>query len=160
MICPKGDEEVRIPARVETIFASVLLAVAAPVGGATTAALAQSASASASTAPGSAQRRAILNALRPSVESEIGPEVEFVVREIRVVRGWAFVMAEPQRRGGGAIDGHRYYPYFDEMGGLTVTALLRYRNGRWNLVERVIGATDVWFCDRGPPGLTPSCTVN
>jgi hypothetical protein len=130
------------------------------VAGAPEAALAQHASASAPAAPGSAQRRAILNALRPAVEAQIGPDVEFVVREIRVVRGWAFVMAEPQRRGGGAIDGHLYFPYFDEMGGLTVTALLRYQYRRWNLIEQAIGATDVWFCDRGPPGLTPSCTVN
>ena len=146
--------------RIGTILASAVLVVAATVAGAPEAALAQHVSASAPAAPGSAQRRAILNALRPAVEAQIGPDVEFVVREIRVVRGWAFVMAEPQRRGGGAIDGHLYFPYFDEMGGLTVTALLRYQYRRWNLIEQAIGATDVWFCDRGPPGLTPSCTVN
>lgn len=146
--------------RIATILASFALAVAATMGGAATPALAQRASATAPAAPGSAQRRAILDALRPAVEAQIGPNVEFVVREIRVVRGWAFVMAEPQRWGRGAIDGHRYFPYFDEMGGLTVTALLRYRNGGWQLVEQAIGATDVWFCDRGPPGLTPSCTVD
>ena len=114
-------------------------------------------SATAPGAPDSPQRRAILDALRPAVEAQIGPDVEFVVRRIRVMRGWAFVMAEPQRRGGGAIDGHHYFPYFDEMGGLTVTAVLRFRNGRWTLVEQAIGATDVWFCDMGPPGLTPHC---
>jgi len=146
--------------RIGTMVASAALVVAATMVGAPEAALAQRVSASAPAAPGSAQRRAILDALRPAVEAQIGPNVEFVVREIRVVRGWAFVMAEPQRRGGGAIDGHLYFPYFDEMGGLTVTALLRYQYRRWNLVEQAIGATDVWFCDRGPPGLTPSCTVN
>ncbi len=143
--------------RIGIILARVALAAA--VAATPAAALAQGASATAPAAPGSAQRRAILDALRPAVEAQIGPDVEFVIREIRVVRGWAFVMAEPQRRGGGAIDGHLYFPDFDEMGGLTVTALLRHQNRRWNLVEQAIGATDVWFCDRGPPGLTPSCTV-
>lgn len=146
--------------RIGIIMAGAALAVVSTVAGSPGAAQAQAVSATAPATPGTAQRRAILDALRPAIEAQIGDDVEFVVRQIRVVRGWAFVMAEPQRRGGGAIDGHLYFPYFDEMGGLTVTALLRYRNRRWNLVEQAIGATDVWFCDRGPPGLTPSCTVN
>ncbi len=145
-----------VSVRLRMAVASAFLFVAATPSVSQAAALGQSATAPA--APGSAQRRAILDALRPSIETQIGSDVEFVVREIRVVRGWALVIADPQRRGGRAIDGHRYFPYFDEMGGLTVTALLRYQNRRWNLVEQAIGATDVWFCDRGPPGLTPSCS--
>ena len=105
-----------------------------------------------------ARRRAILDALRPSVEAQIGPNVEFVVRDFRVIGDWAFVLADPQRRGGGRIDGHLYFPQFDQMGGLTVTALLRFRHGRWHVIEKDIGATDVWYCGRGPRGLTPSCT--
>ncbi len=121
--------------------------------------LAQGVGATASPVAGSAQRRAILDAIRPGVEAQIGPNVEFVVRRIRVVRGWALVIADPQRRGGRQIDGHRYFPDFDNMGGLSVTAILRYQGGRWRVVEQAIGATDVWFCDMGPPGLTPSCHV-
>jgi hypothetical protein len=139
-------------------FAAALLASAAAGLSLSTTAFALEVSATAAPAPGSAQRRAILDALRPSIEAQIGPDVEFVVREIRVVGGWAFVAADPQRRGGGKIDGHHYFPHFDDMGGLSVTALLRYQNRRWNLVEQAIGATDVWFCDHGPPGLTPSCS--
>lgn len=107
--------------------------------------------------PGSPHRRAVLDALRPAVERRVGPNVEFVVREIRVIDGWAFVAATPQRRGGQPIDGRRYFPQFDAMGGIDVTALLRLRGGRWRLVEHAIGATDVWYCDRGPVGLTPRC---
>ena len=148
----------RIQGRWGLAVAVALLTVGAASFCPSTAAFGQSVTATAPAAPGSAQRRAILDALRPSIEAQIGPNVEFVVREIRVVRGWALVIADPQRRGGRAIDGHRYFPYFDEMGGLMVTALLRYQNRRWNLVEQAIGATDVWFCDRGPAGLTPSCS--
>ena len=148
----------RLEGRWEMAISAALLAAGAASFCPSTAAFGQRVSATAPVAPGSAQRRAILDALRPSIEAQIGPDVEFVVREIRVVRGWAFVLAEPQRTGGGAIDGHHYFPDFDDMGGLTVTALLRYQYHRWNLVEQAIGATDVWFCDRGPPGLTPSCS--
>ena len=100
-------------------------------------------------APGTAQRRAILDALRPAVERRLGPDVEFVVRDIRIAQGWAFVNADPQRRGGGRIDGRRYFGEdFEYMDGLAVTALLRFRNGRWNLVDHAIGATDAWYCNR------------
>lgn len=115
-------------------------------------------SATAAPVRGSAQRRAILDALRPAVQAEIGPEIEFVVHDIRVVRGWAFVSATPQRPGGAPIDGARYFPYFSEMDGLATTAVLRLERGGWTLVDHAIGATDVWYCDLGPANLTPSCS--
>jgi hypothetical protein len=125
------------------LTAALALALSAP------AAMAQpGASATAVAAPGSAQRRAILDALRPAVEARLGPNVEFVVTTIRVRGGYAFVMAEPQRRGGRTIDGHRIFGReFDKMDGLTTTAVLAWRNGRWNLLDHAIGATDVWYCD-------------
>ena len=54
--------------------------------------------------PGSPQRKAILDALRPAVERQLGVRpIEFVVEEIRVGGGWAFVRVNPQLKGGGAI---------------------------------------------------------
>ena len=98
--------------------------------------------------PGSAQRRAILDALRPAVEARFGPPVEFVVTRIQVRRGWAVVMADPQRRGGGRIDPGRHFGAEDLefMDGITVTAVLRFVDGRWRHVDHAIGATDVWYC--------------
>lgn len=104
-----------------------------------------------SPAPGSAQRRAILEALRPTIARELRSPVEFVVRELRVERGWALVIAEPQRPGGGAIDG-RHLPYFEDRDGLTVYAVMRLVWGRWRIHDHVIGPTDVWYCGmQGPP---------
>ena len=96
----------------------------------------------------SAQRRAILDALRPAVAARLGGDVEFVVSSIQVRQGWAVVIAEPQRRGGAAIDGAAYFPAddWDFMDGLTTTAVLSFRNGGWQLVDHAIGATDVWYC--------------
>ena len=114
-------------------------------------------SATAAPAPGTAQRRAILDALRPAIERRVGPDVEFVVTQMRVGRGWAFVMADPQRRGGRPIDGARYFPNFDEMDGLTVTAIFNFQGGRWRLVDHAIGATDAWYCGRGPSRAATGC---
>lgn len=101
--------------------------------------------------PGTAERRAILDALRPSIEARLGPNVEFVVKDLRVYRGWAFVLAHPQRKGGHQIDGARFLgrDWYD-FGGIETTAMLRFQNGRWNLVESAIGATDVWYCGLAP----------
>lgn len=103
--------------------------------------------------PGSELRKAVLNGLRPAVEKRLGP-VEFKVALIRVQRGWAFVVADPQRRGGKPIDGWRIYgEHFSNMDGLRVDAVLHRHRGRWVVVDHAIGATDVWYCDVGPRSL-------
>lgn len=138
------------PLKILTLAAATVLAIS------TTGAEARP---SYSPAPGTPERTAVLNALRPSIEAELGPSVEFVVEEIRMKDGWALVHAAPQRKGGRKIDWRRYYSPSDwsVMDGLGVTAILRHSNGRWNLVDRVIGATDVWWCDRIPSGLSDVC---
>lgn len=110
-------------------------------------------------AVGTSERAEVLDALRPSIEAELGPSIEFVVEDIRVKDGWAIVHANPQSKGGKKIDWRRHYLPSDwqMMDGLGVTAILRFSNGRWNLVERAIGATDVWWCDRVPFGLSDVC---
>ena len=108
--------------------------------------------------PASPLRKAVLDALRPSVEARLGPDVEFVVARMDVRKGWAFVQAEPQRRGGKAIDGEAYFPdAWDYMDGLTTTAILRFQDGRWHLVESAIGATDVWYCDPAIVNMADFC---
>jgi len=107
-----------------------------------------------------AQRRAILDAMRPAIEHRLGAPVEFVVRRIGVEDGWALVIADPQRPGGGRIDGRRIFGAdFENMDGLTVNAVLRLSGGRWRLVDHAIGPTDVWYCDRalGAPRALTGC---
>jgi hypothetical protein len=97
------------------------------------------------------QRTAVLDALRPSVEEKLGPNVEFVVALLRVENGWAFVIADPQRKGGKPIDGRKIFgDDFGNMDGLRVDAILHLQHGRWRVVDSAIGATDVWYCDVGP----------
>ena len=105
--------------------------------------------------PGPAERRAILDALRPVVERELGGPVEFVVTQIRVVQPNAFVIVTPQRPGGGVIK----QPHA-EMDGVRTEAILTRRDGRWTVTHHGIGATDVWYAgevDNYPVGLIPAC---
>jgi hypothetical protein len=103
---------------------------------------------------GSDLRKAVLAGLRPPVEKRLGPNIEFKVTLMRVQRDWAFVVADPQRRGGRAIDGWRIFgEHFGNMDGLRIDAVLRRQRGRWVVVDHAIGATDVWYCDVGPKSL-------
>ena len=104
---------------------------------------------------GSAQRVAIFNAIRPAVELELGRNIQFVPSCVQVWKGWALVAAEPQRKGGKKID-PGVLPDWDNRDGLTVTALLQFRYGRWNLVGHAIGATDVWYDGQAPRPLMRS----
>ena len=102
-------------------------------------------------APAPAERKAVLDALRPAVEARLGPNVEFVVADLRIEDGWAFIIADPQRKGGKPIDGWAIFgEHFDNMDGLRTEAVLRRTKGRWRVVDWGIGATDVWYCDVGP----------
>ena len=136
-----------VPRSIRLMCIAIASAASLTVAGAPPATAQRNVNAVSPALPNSAQRRAILAALRPAVESRLGPNVEFMVGDIRVRSGWAIVHADPRRRGGGRIDGRRIFPNYDEMDGLTVTAILRYRDGRWTLVDHAIGATDVWYCN-------------
>ncbi|WP_244483759.1 hypothetical protein [Rhizobium sp. Root482] len=98
-------------------------------------------------AKGSAERAAILDALRPAVEAEMRGPVEFVVTTLRASPDWAFVQAEPQRPGGGAIDPQEtgFNGETDIMDGLTVYALMAFHSGRWNMIDHMVGLTDVGY---------------
>jgi hypothetical protein len=124
----------------KALAAALLCALAAP-------ALESAAVAQRVTTPpaGSAQRSAILDVLRPSIETELHGRVEFVVDRLRVGRGWALLWATPQRPGGRAID-PRVMPDHENRDGVMVTALLHFTNSRWRVVDYQIGATDVWYC--------------
>jgi hypothetical protein len=105
-------------------------------------------------APSFGERKEVLDALRPAVEKKLGPDVEFVVALLRVEDDWAFVIADPQSKGGKAIDGWKIFgDDFGNMDGLRVDAVLKRERGRWRVVDHAIGATDVWYCDVGPKRL-------
>ncbi|MEP3045967.1 MAG: hypothetical protein ABJL55_07795 [Roseibium sp.] len=111
---------------------------------------------------GTAERKAVLDAVRPLLEARLGAPVEFVVDWMQVGGGWAFVGLAPQRPGGAAIDLRQttYAEQSEWMDGIQTYALLKHQYNRWNIVDYAIGPTDVfWQGDplyaQLPIGLTP-----
>ena len=97
-------------------------------------------------APGSAERKAIADALRAPVEKELRQKVVFKIDHLKVSGDWAFLRGVPQRPGGAPLE-YKGTPYqeaidagaFDDG----IVALLQKRKGRWQVVQFVVGATDV-----------------
>lgn len=114
--------------------------------------------------PGSADRVALMNALRGAVRNEIGGDVVFVVRELRSDGEWAFAVLEPTRP-----DGRRIAPETtplyrrhggDGLDGLRTEAIWRKERDHWQVFAHAVGATDVWwtaYCERTPRDLMPGC---
>lgn len=85
-------------------------------------------------AKGSAERTAILDALRGVVKKMSDLDVIFVVTHLKVKNNWAWVVAEPQSR-----NGTQHYE--------TMTGLLQKKNGRWVYLE---GPPEAVTCDEDP----------
>jgi hypothetical protein len=107
-------------------------------------------------ASGSAERKAVLDAIRPRAQGELGGAVEFVVKEMRVQDNFCFTRLEPQRPGGAKIaKWETNYAQEEFMDGLTIFALLGKTGSGWMIIEYVVGPTDVaylpWPDQHGAP---------
>jgi len=94
---------------------------------------------------GSAERRAILDTVRAPLIEHVGGQVEFVVEELRVGGGWAWLQAHPQRPGGADI------PPDEFIEDNTTYAMLRQENGGWVIDNWTYGSSDAWwvfYCDK------------
>jgi len=112
---------------------------------------------------GSAERKAIVDALRSPVEKKLKQPVIFKIDHLKVQKGWAFLLGVPQQPGGSAINyqGTAYQTAID-AGAFddSVVALLHNVNGKWRVIQYVIGATDVPYLDwdkeyRAPKSIFP-----
>jgi hypothetical protein len=107
---------------------------------------------------GSAERTAILNALRIPVEKELKQKIQFSVQELKSNGTWAFMSGEPQNMNGGRPNyrGTEYQEAIDA--GIfddNFFALLKKAGGKWKVVTYAIGCTDVcyatWWKDYKAP---------
>ena|SRR5215204_528943 len=112
---------------------------------------------------GSAERTAILNALRAPVEKELKQKISFNIENFNVQGAWAFLSGTPQNTSGGAPD-YKNTPYAEaeDSGAFdnNFFALLRKTGGKWKVVARAIGCTDVcyatWWKDyKAPKAIFP-----
>lgn len=112
-------------------------------------------------APQTPERKAIADALRVPVQTELKKSVVFKIEHLKVQNGWAFLRGVPQRPDGKPMD-YSNTPYrrqkslgmFDDQ----ISALLRQEGGQWAVVTYNIGATDVVYLDwaekyKAPPAI-------
>ena len=112
---------------------------------------------------GSAERTAILAALRVPVEKELKQKIQFSVENFKSNGTWAFLSGDPQNMNGGKPNykGTPYQEAIDtEMFDNNFFALLKKTGGKWKVVTHVIGCTDVcyatWWKDyKAPKAIFP-----
>ena len=94
-------------------------------------------------APGSKERKEILDALRLPLEDGFQQELIFRVHHFKVDQGWAYLEVEPRTKADKAIS-YKNTVWKDEAEFMddAVLALLRNRKGRWYVVEKLVGPTD------------------
>jgi hypothetical protein len=105
------------------------------------------------------RRKALLDALRPVIEQDLGQSVQFVVETLRERDGSAFAAVHPRTPQGRPIDfaktSHAQRLADGALDGDTVFALLQYRDGRWQVREYAVAPTDVawtgWAESYGAP---------
>jgi len=108
--------------------------------------------------PGSADRKGILDALRPGLEKRLHQKIVFKVKTMRVLKGFAYVYLQPLQTNGKEID-YRNTQYWEDIqaGAFDdgVLGLLKKSGGKWKVLEWTHGATDwpveEWIQKHGAP---------
>jgi hypothetical protein len=97
---------------------------------------------------GSAERTAILSALRVPVEKELKQKIQFSVEEFKSNGTWAFLSGDPQNMSGGKPN-YKKTPYQEainsDMFDNNFFALLKKTGGKWKVMTYAIGCTDVCY---------------
>lgn len=103
---------------------------------------------------GSPERKAILDALRPSFEAELKAPIEFKVGTMKMAAGFAWVVVHPQRPGGREISeadwNARIGPCEYDRKEASVQFWMHRRDGVWNIAWG--RATDLCATDAPSPG--------
>ncbi|MEM6550417.1 MAG: hypothetical protein AAF713_22230 [Pseudomonadota bacterium] len=81
---------------------------------------------------GSETRSAMMDAVRPFAESDMGAPVIFIVRDLRVEGNLGFASLDPIRPGGGTA-------------GERVHALYQRSSVGWSVADWSVGATEEWW---------------
>jgi hypothetical protein len=99
---------------------------------------------------GSPERTAILGTLRGPVETELKQKIVFIVDYLNVQGSWAFFSSH-LRTPSGERPNFKITKYRrDEENGVmdsNIQALLKKTGGKWKIVTKAIGCTDVCYVD-------------
>jgi hypothetical protein len=108
----------------------------------------------------SAERKAILDALRPPFEGELKQKVKFDVSFFKVLNGWAFVLGTPQNAQSGKPV--RAHPDIDpDFCGL----LHKNPQGEWTVVDHAAGFGDPFYASwpkdhKAPLAIFPEVVID
>ena len=112
---------------------------------------------------GSAERKAILDAVRTPVERELKQKIVFAASTFNVLGNWTFIFGTMQTPEGGQPDFSRTKydqaqrdGFFDN----NFQALIKKTAGKWTVVKYQIGCTDVCYTEwwrqyRAPKSIFP-----
>lgn len=99
---------------------------------------------------GSAERTAILNALRIPVERDLKQKIVFAADHFKMQGNWAYLSGAPQALNGGRPN-YRNTKYWDAVDSDAFDhnffALLKKAGGKWKVTVYAIGCTDVCYAD-------------
>ncbi|MFN0139925.1 MAG: hypothetical protein ACKVQW_07535 [Pyrinomonadaceae bacterium] len=97
---------------------------------------------------GSAERAAILNAVRVPVEKQLKQRIVFVTDNFKVQGNWTFVSGRPTTRSGGkpSLKG-TVFEGQEDMFDDNFFGLLKKTRGKWKVVAHALGCTDVCYAD-------------
>jgi hypothetical protein len=111
---------------------------------------------------GSAERKAILAALRVPIERDFKQKIVFVVDTFNSNGSWAYIGGYPQKPGGGNPDlaGTKFAEHEGAYDN-NFFGLLRKTGGKWRVVKYAVGCTDVCWLDwvgrhRAPRSIFPA----
>lgn len=97
----------------------------------------------------SAERKAILNALRVSVEKELKQKISFKIDTFNVQGAWAFLSGEPQNAAGTDQPNYKRTIYQkaidEEMFDNNFFAVMKKSGKQWTVITYAIGCTDVCY---------------
>lgn len=97
---------------------------------------------------GSAERKAILDALRAPVERDLKQKIVFVTDSLKVQGNWAFASGRPTRPDGSRPDLSRTaWKDSEDLFDDNFFGLLRKTGGKWKVVTHALGCTDVCYAD-------------
>jgi hypothetical protein len=99
---------------------------------------------------GSAERFALMDAIRPRVEHDLDQQVIFKVSRLKIQNGWAFAIVHPRQPDGREIDWSRTRFAQDYEAGMfsdLACVLLRKQGKGWRIVDYALGPSDVAYED-------------
>jgi hypothetical protein len=111
---------------------------------------------------GSAERKSILDNIRTPSQKELGQPIQFKIFTFNILGDWCFIFANIQQSNGKYIDikkivkkdlimGEGKEAFFED----NIQVVLKKNKGKWTIVRRILGCTDVcwsdWYVDLKAP---------